>query len=85
MDVLREEMKRALTATRVVLHLPGLRIEGTVHLQGARFSDGWEVQDRTFISVADATVCPQGGRESTARFIQVRKAEVQAVFPLQED
>jgi CheY-like chemotaxis protein len=88
MEVLREEMKRALTAMRVLLHLPGLRIEGTVHLQGARFSDGWEVlmdQDRAFISVADATVSPEGGRESTARFVQVRKAEILAVSPQQED
>lgn len=88
MKVLREEMKRAFTATRVVLHLPGLRIEGTIQLQGARFSDGWEVlmdQDRAFISVADATVSPEGGPESTARFIQVRKADVMAVFPLQGD
>lgn len=86
-DILRQQLKKALHATRVSMHLAGLRIEGTVHLPTGRFSDGWEAlmrEDRTFVPVTDATVSGEGGSEQSVPFLEVRKADVLAVHPVED-
>jgi DNA-binding response OmpR family regulator len=83
-DVLRQQLKQALHATRVSMHVAGLRIEGTVHLPSGRFSDGWEAlmrEDRTFVPVTDATMA---GSERPVPFLEVRKADILAVHPVDD-
>jgi DNA-binding response OmpR family regulator len=83
---LREQMKRARTAVRVSLHLTGLRVEGTVHVASGRFSDGWEAtmaEDRAFVSVTDAVISVPGVPDREVPFVQVRKANILAVSPLE--
>jgi two-component system, OmpR family, phosphate regulon response regulator PhoB len=88
MRALREQMKRSRTAVRVSLHLAGLRVEGTVHVASGRFSDGWEAtmaEDRDFLSVTDATLFVPADPEREVPFVQVRKADILAVSPLEGD
>lgn len=77
-----------LVSLRVVVLLQGYQVEGTVHLppELGRFSDAWEalVKDpRHFLPVTDAIVTVQGGPNAVARanFLQLRKTDIQAVFP----
>jgi two-component system, chemotaxis family, chemotaxis protein CheY len=82
MEALREQMKRALRAARVSLVVGGLRVEGTVHLPGGRFSDGWEAlmrEDRTFLPITDAAIA---GEDDKIPFLEVRKTDILAVHPL---
>jgi CheY-like chemotaxis protein len=82
---LREAMKRALNTSRVVLHLAALRIEGTVHLPAGRFSDGWEAlmrEERIFVPVTEATVSAGDSAEVEVPFLEVRKADILAVHPI---
>jgi DNA-binding response OmpR family regulator len=76
-----------IVAVGVVILLDHYRIEGTVHLppELSRFSDAWEsiVRDpRSFFPVTEARITTNG-REvvATPGFIEVRKADVRAVFP----
>ena len=83
-EAIRDAMKRALNEARVMLHLAALRIEGTVHLPTGRFSDGWEAlmrEDRTFVPVTDATMA---GSERPVPFLEVRKADILAVHPVED-
>jgi DNA-binding response OmpR family regulator len=73
----------------VVILLDRYQVQGTVHLppELSRFSDAWEsvVRDaRTFFPVTDARVSTADGRLtlSSPPFIEVRKADVRAVFPM---
>jgi CheY-like chemotaxis protein len=84
-DVVRVE----LVAIGVVLLLSGCRIEGKVYLapELARFSDAWESvmrDQRTFVPVTEARILSVDGSHviSTPAFIEVRKSDVQAVFPM---
>jgi CheY-like chemotaxis protein len=88
MRALREQMKRARTPVRVSLHLSGLRVEGTVHVSGGRFSDGWEAtmaEERDFVPVTEAVLFVPGTPDREVPFVQVRKADILAVSPLEGD
>jgi DNA-binding response OmpR family regulator len=84
---LRGAMGGALRKVAVTILLAALKIEGTVHLtsEHSRFSDGWEVlmrDERTFIPVTDVTVSmPDGSNPSEVTFLQVKKADILAVYP----
>jgi hypothetical protein len=84
-----EGQKIALRVVRVVLMLDVCRIEGSIHLppELTRFSDAWEsvMRDpRAFFPVTGTKL--RYGDESqllyAPEFMQVRKTEVRAVFPL---
>jgi CheY-like chemotaxis protein len=79
-----------LVAAKVVLLMDGYQIEGTMHLSPEldRFSDGWEAvmrDSRMFFPVTNALVRARGGEELIASpgFIEVRKSDVRAVFPVE--
>lgn len=80
-------MGGALQQVGVTILLAALRIEGTVHLtsEHSRFSDAWEVlmrDERSFIPVTGVTVSmPDGSNHSEVPFLQVRKADILAVYP----
>ncbi|HEX5948937.1 MAG TPA: response regulator [Actinomycetota bacterium] len=84
---LRQAMGGALQQVGVTILLAALRIEGTVHLtsEHSRFSDAWEVlmrDERSFIPVTGVTVSmPDGSNHSEVPFLQVRKADILAVYP----
>jgi DNA-binding response OmpR family regulator len=74
----------------VVLLLQGYRVEGSVHLETdlTRFSDGWEAvmhDSREFLPVTDAKIKTPDGKQVlvSSSLINVRKSDVQAVFPLE--
>jgi DNA-binding response OmpR family regulator len=73
----------------VVMLLGEYRVEGNIHLPGEldRFSDAWEAvaQDgRTYVSLTDAKVERYDGRRiAESSFLQVRKADVRSVYPLE--
>jgi DNA-binding response OmpR family regulator len=76
----------AMVAVGVVILLDHYRIEGTVHLppELTRFSDAWEsiVRDpRSFFPVTEARITSNGEVLATPGFMEVRKADVRAVFP----
>jgi CheY-like chemotaxis protein len=78
-----------LVAVGVVILLDNYQIEGTVHLppELSRFSDAWEsvVRDpRTFFPVTDARISTSDGHLtlSSPPFIEIRKTDVRAVFPM---
>ncbi|MGH2787681.1 MAG: response regulator [Actinomycetota bacterium] len=76
----------AMVAVGVVILLDHYRIEGTVYLppELARFSDAWEsiVRDpRSFFPVTEARITSNGEVLATPGFMEVRKADVRAVFP----
>jgi CheY-like chemotaxis protein len=84
-EALRQAMKRALNTARVMLHLAAHRIEGTVHLPAGRFSDGWETlmrEERTFVPVTDAVIASSNGEATEVAFLEVRKADILAVHPV---
>ena len=86
----REAMRQALRPVQVSLILPSCTVEGTVHVpsEQTRFSDAWETalrDDRLFLPLTDATVRTMEGTETEAEFLEVRKAEIQAVLPLDGD
>jgi DNA-binding response OmpR family regulator len=84
---LREAMGAALQKVRATILLAALKIEGTVHLtsEHSRFSDAWEVlmrDERAFVPVTDVTVSmPDGSNPSEVPFLQVKKADILAVYP----
>lgn len=73
----------------VVMLLGEYRVEGKVHMPTEldRFSDAWEamVQDgRAYISLTDARVERHDGRRiAESSFLQVRKADIRTVYPLE--
>jgi hypothetical protein len=84
-----EGQKIALRVVRVVLMLDVCRIEGFIHLppELSRFSDAWEsvMRDpRAFFPVTGTKL--RYGDDSqllyAPDFMEVRKTEVRAVFPL---
>jgi hypothetical protein len=84
-----EGQKIALRVVRVVLMLDVCRIEGSIHLppELTRFSDAWEsvMRDpRAFFPVTGTKL--RYGDDSqllyAPDFMQVRKTEVRAVFPV---
>jgi DNA-binding response OmpR family regulator len=76
-----------MVAVSVVILLDSYRIEGIVHLppEIVRFSDAWEsiVRDpRSFFPVTDARITTDGQQVvASPSFLEVRKADVRAVFP----
>lgn len=84
-----DSIRVELVAIGVVLLLDGYRIEGKVYLppELGRFSDAWEsvMRDhRNFVPVTDSHVTTPDGSHVIASpaFIEVRKADVRAVFPM---
>lgn len=83
--------QRVELRTRVVVILLGeYRIEGKVHLPSEldRFSDAWEsiVRDsRSYVPVTEASVERHDGSVivPSAQFLQVSKADIRAVFPVE--
>ncbi|MDQ4026921.1 MAG: response regulator [Actinomycetota bacterium] len=78
-----------VVAVGVVILLDNYQIEGTVHLppELSRFSDAWEsvVRDpRTFFPVTDARISTADGHLtlSSPPFVEIRKTDVRAVFPM---
>jgi DNA-binding response OmpR family regulator len=84
---LRGAMGGALQKIGVTILLAALKIEGTVHLtsEHSRFSDAWEAlmgDERSFIPVTEVTVSmPDGSNRSEVPFLQVKKADILAVYP----
>ncbi|MDQ3645864.1 MAG: response regulator [Actinomycetota bacterium] len=77
-----------MVATRVVLLLERYQIEGAVYLppEMDRFSDAWESvmrDQRTFVPVTDARITTFDGGQVLGNpgFAEVRKLDIQAVFP----
>lgn len=72
----------------VVLLLDAYRIEGRLHLppELGRFSDAWESvmrDQRDYVPVTDVQIKSLDGSEIVGSpFIEVRKADIRAVFPL---
>lgn len=77
-----------LAVVPVVLLLDAYRIEGHLHLppELGRFSDAWESvmrDNREYVPVTDVTIKRIDGDEVVSSpFIEVRKADVRAVFPI---
>lgn len=77
-----------LAVVPVVLLLDAYRIEGHLHLppELGRFSDAWESvmrDNREYVPVTDVNIRRlDGGEVVSSPFIEVRKADVRAVFPL---
>ena len=84
---LRLAMGAVLQNVEVTILLAALKVAGTVHLtsEHSRFSDAWEVlmrDERSFIPVTGVTVSmPDGSNPSEVPFLQVRKADILAVYP----
>ncbi len=77
-----------LVQVRVVVLLSGYQVEGDMHLppELGRFSDAWEslIKDqRQFLPVTNAVVTVHGGPKAVAKagFLQIRKSDVQGIFP----
>ena len=72
----------------VVILLDAYRIEAMLHLppDGGRFSDSWETvmrDSRDYIPVTDVRIQTIEGQDVVeSPFIEVRKADIRAVFPL---
>lgn len=73
----------------VVILLDTYRVEAKLHLppHGGRFSDAWESvmrDERDYIPVTDVKIQTlDGGDVVESPFIEVRKADIRAVFPLE--
>jgi DNA-binding response OmpR family regulator len=84
---LRRAMGAVLQKVEVTILLAALKVAGTVHLtsEHSRFSDAWEVlmrDERSYIPVTGVTVSmPDGSNPSEVPFLQVRKADILAVYP----
>jgi hypothetical protein len=84
-----EGQRIALRVVRVVLMLDVCRIEGSIHLppELTRFSDAWEsvMRDPRMFFPVTGTKLRYGDDSQllyAPEFMQVRKTEVRAVFPL---
>ena len=72
----------------VVILLDAYRLEAMLHLppEGGRFSDAWETvmrDQRDYIPVTDVRIQTIDGTDVVeSPFIEVRKADIRAVFPL---
>ena len=84
-----DEERVDLDSVQVALLLDACRIVATIYLapELGRFSEAWEsiMRDhRLFIPVTDATVATLAGEAvgERAEFMQVRKADIRAVCPL---
>lgn len=88
-ESIRRAMGAVLRRVQVTVLLAALRLEGTVHLttEHSRFSDAWEalVQDeRSFVPITGVTVsAPDGSNAAEVPFLQVKKADILAVYPVE--
>ncbi|MDQ3987370.1 MAG: hypothetical protein M3280_12840 [Actinomycetota bacterium] len=79
-----------LSSVPVILLLDAYRVEGRLHLAPDmdRFSDAWEAvmrDTRDYLPVTDARIERLDGAEVVSSpFIEVRKADIRAVYPLEE-
>lgn len=78
-----------MTVVPVVMLLDAYRIEGRLHLppEEDRFSDAWERvlrDNREYVPVTDARIQTLEGSDVVGSpFIEVRKGDIRAVFPLE--
>lgn len=77
-----------LVSLRVVMLLQGYQVEGNVHLppELGRFSDAWEAllkDQRQFLPMTDVLITVHGGPKAVAKasFLEIRKSDVQGIFP----
>jgi DNA-binding response OmpR family regulator len=83
------KLRAELRTQAVVMLLGEYRVEGKVHVASEldRFSDAWEsvVGDpRAYVSLTDAKVERHDGRRiAESTFLQVQKADIRAVYPLE--
>ena len=72
----------------VVILLDTYRVEAHLHLppDGGRFSDAWETvmrDSREYIPVTDVHISTLEGTDVVkSPFIEIRKADIRAVFPM---
>ena len=80
--------RKEMVVVPVIILLDAYRVEANLHLppQGGRFSDGWETvmrDQREYIPVTDARIQTiEGGEVVKSPFIEVRKADIRAVYPV---
>ena len=80
--------RKEMVVVPVVILLDAYRVEANLHLppQGSRFSDAWETvmrDQRDYIPVTDARIQTiEGGEVVKSPFIEVRKADIRAVYPI---
>ena len=78
-----------MNVVRALLLLDTYRIEGSLHLPSelTRFSDAWEsvMRDhREYVPITDVEIKTLDEAKLVASpFIEVRKADIRAVFPLE--
>lgn len=91
-DIKERERRVQLNAVDVVVMLGEYRIEGRVHLAWEldRFSESWEAlmhDDRAFVPMTQASLTTTDGSRTlaTAAFIEVRKEDIRAVFPMMSE
>lgn len=92
LEILMKDAQRAeVRPVRVLLLTDVCEIEGTVHVppEQQRFSDGWEAvigDERSFVPVTDARLSSLDGERliATTAFLQVPKAQLRAVLPVDE-
>ena len=84
-----DNARTTMKAIAVVMLLDTYRIEGMLHLppDEDRFSDAWERvlrDDREYVPVTDVRIQTLEGSEVVGSpFIEVRKADIRAVFPME--
>ncbi len=78
-----------MSVVPVVILLDTYRVEANIYLppEGGRFSDAWEAvmrDQRDYIPVTDVKIRTLDGSDVVeSPFIEVRKADIRAVFPLE--
>ena len=81
--------RKRMNVVSVVILLDAYRIEGMLHLpqEEDRFSDAWERvlrDNREYVPVTDVRIQTLEGSDVVGSpFIEVRKADIRAVFPLE--
>ena len=81
--------RMTMKVVSVVMLLDAYRIEGMLHLppDESRFSDAWErvLRDsREYVPVTDVKIQNLEGSDVVGSpFIEVRKADIRAVFPME--
>lgn len=84
-----DNARTTMKVVPVIMLLDAYRIEGMLHLppDETRFSDAWERvlrDNREYVPVTDVRIETLEGSEVVGSpFIEVRKADIRAVFPME--
>jgi hypothetical protein len=87
-DTPMSDRRVQMVVVPVVILLDAYRVEANLHLppEAGRFSDAWETvmrDSRNYIPVTDAQIATIDGSEVVkSPFIEIRKADIRAVFPI---